>query len=149
MSRSSGFEKGAVSIQHLFTLLSTAGDGELNWPCGQFALDEKNSAITMVLSDYADLTATISHQETQWMVSAPIAPVDSIQDRAGFNDAAMRMGVMLPLASIGITDIDGKSYYVAYGQLYSDSKLASICSEIHATASAAIQLAEMITEEYV
>lgn len=120
---------------------------DIAWPRGRFTLDEANGSIAMVLEDYEGLSATITQQAEQWVIVAPIVAVEGVARQDEFNRTALRLGMLLPLASIGISEIDGEEYYIAYGQLYSESKLSSINSDIHATACAALQVAEMLRDE--
>ncbi len=144
-------QESGLSIPELFEVLTypeSAPPAEgLSWPPGRFELDMHNNAIAMTLDDYSSLSMTITRQNEQWVVMAPIVPLAAVASPERFNVMALRLGMAIPLASIGITEINGQDYYVAYGQLFSESKPASICSELHATASAALQAAELLQDE--
>ncbi|XKH58968.1 DUF2170 family protein [Halomonas sediminis] len=121
---------------------------ELAWPEGDVTLDVDNNTLVWELSDYGNLAITLSRSENEWVAMTPIAPVASVKEQATFNEILLRQGLILPLASIGITDIGGHAYYVAYGQLFGDSKLESLCAELHATAGAAMEVAGLIQEHF-
>ncbi|WP_447957068.1 DUF2170 family protein [Vreelandella sp. EE7] len=119
-------------------------EGELEWPRADVQLDDTNQTLIWTLFDYGNLTLTLSKNDDEWLAMTPITPVASVSDNTALNEELLRQGLALPLASVGIVEIDGHDYYVAYGQLFGDSRLASICAELHATASAAMEVAKLI-----
>ncbi|WP_447927894.1 DUF2170 family protein [Vreelandella sp. EE27] len=119
-------------------------EGELEWPRADVQLDDANQTLIWTLFDYGNLTLTLSKNDDEWLAMTPITPVASVSDNTALNEELLRQGLALPLASVGIVEIDGHDYYVAYGQLFGDSRLASICAELHATASAAMEVAKLI-----
>lgn len=127
----------------------TEDEAAIDWPQGNVSLDEANQTLIWELSDYGNLSMTLSRSENEWMAMAPIAPVESVNNTAALNETLLRQGISLPLASVGIVEIDGHDVYVAYGQLFGDSKLESICAELHATANAAMDVAELIQTHFV
>lgn len=129
---------------------NTTGEAAaIEWPAGAISLDEANQTLIWELSDYGNLPITLSRSENEWIAMAPIVAVESVNNTAELNDVLLRQGISLPLASVGIVDIDGHDVYVAYGQLFGDSKLESICAELHATAGAAMEVAELIQTHFV
>ncbi|MDQ7729015.1 DUF2170 family protein [Halomonas sp. SpR8] len=137
----------ATELYHLVN--QPAGDNTPEWPEGTISLDETNQTLIWELSDYGNLPITLSRSENEWMTMAPIAAVDGVKNSAELNEVLLRQGIALPLASVGIVEIDGHDVYVAYGQLFGDSKLESICAELHATAGAAMEVAELIQTHFV
>ncbi|MEA2119614.1 DUF2170 family protein [Halovibrio sp. HP20-50] len=143
-----------ITAAELYRLVSqpAPNNGEsaaLEWPEGTPSLDETNQTLIWELNDYGNLTITLSRSENEWVAMAPIVAVDSVKNTSELNEVLLRQGVALPLASVGIVEIDGRDVYVAYGQLFGDSKLESICAELHATASAAMDVAELIQTHFV
>ncbi|MBT2774852.1 DUF2170 family protein [Halomonas sp. ISL-60] len=143
-----------ITASELYQLVSqptpnSAGDTTLEWPEGTISLDEANQTLIWELSDYGNLPITLSRSENEWIAMASIAAVDGVKNSAELNEVLLRQGISLPLASVGIVEIDGNDFYVAYGQLFGDSKLESICAELHATASAAMEVAELIQTHFV
>lgn len=142
-----------ITATELYKLVSqpapnSAGDAPLEWPEGSISLDETNQTLVWELNDYGNLPITLSRSENEWIAMAPIVAVDSVNNTAELNEVLLRQGISLPLASVGIVEIDGHDFYVAYGQLFGDSKLESICAELHATASAAMDVAELIQTHF-
>lgn len=127
---------------------NNATEAPLEWPEGTISLDETNQTLIWELNDYGNLPITLSRSENEWIAMAPIVAVDSVNDTVELNEVLLRQGISLPLASVGIVEIDGHDFYVAYGQLFGDSKLESICAELHATASAAMDVAELIQTHF-
>lgn len=145
-------DTGAPSAAELYRLITSAHSDntgtDLEWPDANISLDEANHTLIWELHDYGNLTLTLSRSDNEWVAMTAIAPLDSVSNSAELNDVLLRQGLALPLASIGIVTIDGRDFYVAYGQLFGDSKLASICAELHATASAAMEVAGLIQEHF-
>lgn len=137
----------ATELYHL--VKQPAGDNTPEWPEGTISLDETNQTLIWELSDYGNLPITLSRSENEWMAMASIAAVAGVKNSAELNEVLLRQGISLPLASVGIVEIDGHDVYVAYGQLFGDSKLESICAELHATAGAAMDVAELIQTHFV
>ncbi|WP_231896802.1 MULTISPECIES: DUF2170 family protein [unclassified Halomonas] len=142
-----------ITATELYKLASqpahnSAGDAPLEWPEGTISLDETNQTLIWELNDYGNLPITLSRSENEWVAMAPIVAVESVKNTAELNEVLLRQGIALPLASVGIVEIDGHDFYVAYGQLFGDSKLESICAELHATASAAMDVAELIQTHF-
>ncbi|MCS2611207.1 DUF2170 family protein [Halomonas dongshanensis] len=140
---------GALSVAELHRLITASqGDETLVWPDADITLDEANQTLVFELRDYGNLSLTLSRSDNEWIAMTPIVAVDSVSNTTELNDVLLRQGLALPLASVGIVTFDARDYYVAYGQLFGDSKLASICAELHATASAAMEVAELIHEHF-
>ncbi|WP_404471886.1 YjfI family protein [Vreelandella venusta] len=143
-----------ITATALYNLVSqkapnNASETALEWPKGTISFDEANQTLIWELNDYGNLSMTLSRSENEWVAMAPIAAVDSVNNAAELNEVLLRQGISLPLASVGIVEIDGRDLYVAYGQLFGDSKLESICAELHATASAAMDVAELIQTHFI
>ena len=143
-----------ITASELYNLVSqpapnSAGDATLEWPQAKISLDEANQTLIWELNDYGNLPLTLSRSENEWVAMAPIVAVESVTNTAELNEVLLRQGISLPLASVGIVEIDGHDFYVAYGQLFGDSKLESICAELHATAGAAMEVAELIQTHFV
>ncbi|MBZ5488504.1 DUF2170 family protein [Halomonas aquamarina] len=145
-------DTGALSAAELYRLVTEATaqpeSSELEWPDANLSLDEANQTLIWELHDYGNLTLTLSRSDQEWVAMTAIAAVESVTNPTELNEVLLRQGLALPLASIGIVTIDGRDFYVAYGQLFGDSKLASICAELHATASAAMEVAGLIQEHF-
>lgn len=143
---------GAPSAAELYRLITTShsdtSSTELEWPDANISLDEANQTLIWELHDYGNLTLTLSRSDNEWIAMTAIAAVDSVSNQTELNEVLLRQGLALPLASVGIVTLDGRDFYVAYGQLFGDSKLASICAELHATASAAMEVAGLIQEHF-
>lgn len=141
----------ATELYNLVTQPASNGGEKatLDWPQASISLDEANQTLVWELNDYGNLPITLSRSENEWIAMAPIVAVDSVKNSAELNEVLLRQGISLPLASVGIVEIDGHDVYVAYGQLFGDSKLESICAELHATASAAMDVAELIQTHFV
>ncbi|WP_445374741.1 DUF2170 family protein [Photorhabdus tasmaniensis] len=55
---------------------------------------------------------------------------EHVLDTAAFNKFILETHKMIPLTSVGITKIEGQSYYAAFGALSSESKVESVVIEV-------------------
>ncbi|RUR35326.1 DUF2170 family protein [Vreelandella populi] len=145
-------ETGALSAAELYRIITDTPSQQdtdgLEWPDANVSLDEANQTLIWELHDYGNLTLTLSRSDNEWIAMTAITDVESVSNPTELNEVLLRQGLALPLASVGIVTIDERDFYVAYGQLFGDSKLASICAELHATASAAMEVAGLIQEHF-
>ena len=118
--------------------------GELDWPNAAVSLDLENDSLVFALTDYGDLPVTLTYSDQEWVVMSEVAPTQAVDDKNTFNEVLLRLGMALPLVSVGIHALDGQDYYVVYGQLFADCKLEAISAEIEACAQAAIEIADLI-----
>jgi uncharacterized protein YjfI (DUF2170 family) len=128
----------------LETIKQSVEQNELNWPTADISLDQDNDSLVFTLKDYGDLPVTLTHSDEEWLVMTEVAPTSAVEDINTFNDALLRLGMALPLVSVGIHTLGDEDYYVVYGQLFADCKLEAISAEIEACAQAALEIAELI-----
>ncbi|GEK51460.1 DUF2170 family protein [Vreelandella venusta] len=117
---------------------------ELTWPSADITLDQDNDSLVFTLKDYGDLPVTLTHCEQEWLVMTEVAPTSAVENINAFNNALLRLGMTLPLVSVGIHTLGGEDYYVVYGQLFADCKLEAISAEVEACAQAALEIADLI-----
>jgi uncharacterized protein YjfI (DUF2170 family) len=89
---------------------------------------ELNGECLVVTSEQA--IAYLAACGTQITVEALLFPADKVQDVNALNQRILETHKMIPLTSIGITEVDGQSYYTAFGALSSDSKVESVVEEV-------------------
>ncbi|NDL71939.1 DUF2170 family protein [Vreelandella alkaliphila] len=128
----------------LETIKQSVEQNELNWPTADVSLDQDNDSLVFTLKDYGDLPVTLTHSDEEWLVMTEVAPTSAVEDINTFNDALLRLGMALPLVSVGIHTLGDEDYYVVYGQLFADCKLEAISAEVEACAQAALEIAELI-----
>ncbi|WP_434984196.1 DUF2170 family protein [Vreelandella zhaodongensis] len=128
----------------LETIKQSVEQNKLNWPTADISLDQDNDSLVFTLKDYGDLPVTLTHSDEEWLVMTEVAPTSAVEDINTFNDALLRLGMALPLVSVGIHTLGDEDYYVVYGQLFADCKLEAISAEIEACAQAALEIAELI-----
>lgn len=68
--------------------------------------------------------------EQQLIAESLLFPLASVQDVDGLNALVLRTHQLLPLTTIGIKQIAGEDYYIAFGALSSDSKDTVVVEEI-------------------
>ncbi|MBB3139377.1 DUF2170 family protein [Halomonas organivorans] len=119
---------------------------EAAWPKGEAELVSDSQTIVWTLEDYGDLVVTLTRSDDQWIVLADIAPVAAVSDAATLNRLLLEQGIAVPLVSAGVMTLNGEPHYVVYGQLYVDSRPEAISAEVHACASAAIDIADLVQD---
>lgn len=136
-----------VSAQERLSLVVEAVTSESSeWPNVTLTKAEDGATLVFTMHDHGDLAVTLTFSGNEWVVMSSVAPVYDVDDVAAFNDKALRLGLLLPLVSIGIMPINGVDHYVVYGQLFADCKLEAIREEVESCASAAIDVAELLAD---
>ncbi|MGH8032639.1 MAG: YjfI family protein [Luteimonas sp.] len=107
-------------------------------------IDAAEPAINLVLHDYGDMEVQIAASGAQVFVSTVLAPADRVSDRAGLNDACMRLNPLNPLSNLGLMHSDGQDLYVVFGELSSSSEIEQIDEEIQALADNTIAAVESL-----
>ncbi|MBE3508185.1 DUF2170 family protein [Enterobacter cloacae complex sp. I10] len=100
------------------------------------------------MNEYGDLPLSIFITSQQIIIETYICPVNDIKRQADFNLFLLRNQKMLPLSSVGISQIQHDEYYVAFGALSVSSSLEDIILEITTLAANALDLAEL-TQEFI
>jgi len=93
------------------------------------SVSNENGVLFLTNEDGIDACITISGE--QIIVESLLCATKQIKDSSTFNDVILRTHMqMFPLTTLGITEVDGDSYYTAFGTLSSKSKEDSILVEI-------------------
>ncbi len=104
-------------------------------------------AINVIMREYGDLPIQVSVSGEQIFASATLWSADQVKDRAGMNEAALHLGPVSPLTSIGLMrTADGNDVYIVFGQLSSSSPLVSIEEELEVLADNTIDAADSFRE---
>ncbi|MGF1717713.1 DUF2170 family protein [Photobacterium chitinilyticum] len=85
---------------------------------------------TLIISNEDNIDAYLAVAGEQILVEVLLFPHQQVSDVHALNDLILRTHKMFPLSTIGINNIDGDSYYVAFGSLSSQSKAESILIEV-------------------
>ncbi|WP_116474908.1 DUF2170 family protein [Zobellella maritima] len=107
------------TLEQLHHLLS-AREG---WQC-----ELENDSLLITNAD--GLEAYLAVAGEQIIAETLLFPASQVADTAALNDAILRTHQLLPLTTVGISDINGESYYIAFGSLASGSKDASVRIEV-------------------
>ncbi|NYS62004.1 DUF2170 family protein [Vreelandella salicampi] len=121
--------------------------GAIAWPTHIVELASENDSLVFTMPDHGELTVTVTCGEDEWLVMTEVAPVSAVKDVAAFNHTLLRLGMALPLVSIGIGQLGERESYVVYGQLFADCKFEALSAEIEACANAALEVADLIDSE--
>ncbi|UXI03145.1 YjfI family protein [Photobacterium sp. TY1-4] len=84
----------------------------------------------IVIQNEDNIEAYLAVAGEQILVEVLLFPQQQVRDVAALNEHVLRTHKMFPLSTIGINEIDGDSYYVAFGSLSSQSKQESILIEV-------------------
>ncbi|MGF1757647.1 YjfI family protein [Photobacterium sagamiensis] len=85
---------------------------------------------TLVIRNEDSIEAFLAVSGEQILVEVLLFPQQQVKDINALNNDILRTHKMFPLSTIGINEIQGDSYYVAFGSLSSQSKAESIVIEV-------------------
>ncbi|PSW08255.1 DUF2170 domain-containing protein [Photobacterium rosenbergii] len=85
---------------------------------------------TLVLRNEDNIEAFLAVSGEQILVEVLLFPAEQVNDIDSLNNDILRTHKMFPLSTIGINEIAGNDYYVAFGSLSSQSKAESIVIEV-------------------
>lgn len=101
--------------------------------------------LNLTLHDYGDMEVQIAASGQQIFASTILAPANQVKDRAGLNEACLRINPLNPLSNLGLSSQDGgKDVYIVFGELSSLSTIEQIDEEIQALAENTIAAAESL-----
>lgn len=103
-----------------------------------------DGAIQIVLPEAGDMGITIALTDRQVFVSTPLVDAEQVRDRAAFNDACMRLNPLNPLSNLGLTTINDRDTYIAFGELAPDATGAQIELEVRTLADNALDAIETL-----
>jgi len=86
--------------------------------------------LTLILRNEDNIEAFLAVAGEQILVEVLLFPQEQVTDINALNNDILRTHKMFPLSTIGINEIDGNSYYVAFGSLSSQSKAESVVIEV-------------------
>lgn len=110
-------------------------------------LEGSEPIINVIMHEYGDLPIQVSVSGEQIFASATLWSADQVKGRAAFNEAALFIGPVSPLSSIGLVrNEDGQDIYICYGQLSSRSPLAAVEEELDVLAVNTIDAAESFSD---
>ncbi|PSW04359.1 DUF2170 family protein [Photobacterium lipolyticum] len=85
---------------------------------------------TLVIRNEDNIEAFLAVSGEQILVEVLLFPQQQVKDITALNNDILRTHKMFPLSTIGINEIQGDSYYVAFGSLSSQSKAESVVIEV-------------------
>ena len=85
---------------------------------------------TLVIRNEDNIEAFLAVSGEQILVEVLLFPQQQVKDINTLNNDILRTHKMFPLSTIGINEIQGDSYYVAFGSLSSQSKAESVVIEV-------------------
>ncbi|MDV5169672.1 DUF2170 family protein [Photobacterium rosenbergii] len=85
---------------------------------------------TLVVRNEDNIDAFLAISGEQILVEVLLFPAEQVNNIASLNNDILRTHKMFPLSTIGINEIGGNDYYVAFGSLSSQSKAESIVIEV-------------------
>ena len=87
-------------------------------------------ADTLLIQNEDNIEAFLAVSGEQILVEVLLFPAQQVVDTTALNNDILRTHKMFPLSTIGINEIGGDDYYVAFGSLSSQSKAESIVIEV-------------------
>lgn len=107
-------------------------------------IDSSDPAINVTMHEYGDMEVVVAASGSQIFVSTILVDAAQVKDRAGFNDACMRINPINPLSNLGLTQIDGRDTYIVFGELSAASCADDVDEELQALAINTIDAAESL-----
>lgn len=96
----------------------------------QWAVHTENDCLFITNEDGLDAYVAVSGE--QIIVESILFASSAVTDRPGLNEQILKTHQVFPLTTIGISNVEGEDYYVAFGALSSQSKEASVVIEVEA-----------------
>lgn len=93
-----------------------------------FVVTHEGDCLLIANEDGIDAWLAISGD--QILIESLLFSIDEVKDTAALNEEVLRTHMLFPLTTIGISNVAGGQYYVAFGALSSQSKQESIVIEI-------------------
>jgi uncharacterized protein YjfI (DUF2170 family) len=86
--------------------------------------------------------------ETQIIIETILFPADIVKDVPALDAHILRSHRIVPLSTVGISSINGKDYYVAFGELSVDSKNEVLIEEVEALFTNVPEFIELYSEHF-
>lgn len=93
-----------------------------------WSITQTGNSLCLTNEDGIDAFLAVSGE--QIVVEALLFPQKAVKDVSALNEMVLRTHKMFPLSTICINDINGESYYAAFGSLSSHSKPETIVIEV-------------------
>ncbi|WP_413285110.1 DUF2170 family protein [Vibrio sp. MA40-2] len=90
----------------------------------------KENESTVVITNEDNIDAFLAISGEQILVEVILFSKNQVKNAQQLNDYVLKTHKMFPLTTVGINEIGGEEYYVAFGSLSSQSKLESIIIEV-------------------
>lgn len=107
-------------------------------------IDSTDPAIHVTLHGYGDMQVMIAASGSQIFISTVLVDASQVRDRAGFDDACMRINPINPLSNLGLTQLDGRDTYIVFGELSAASCDDDVDEELMALAANTLDAAESL-----
>ena len=112
-------------------------------------LDSSEPVINLTLHEYGDMQVQVAASGSQILVSTVLVEAERVRDRAGFNDACLRINPINPLSNLGLTQIDGRDTYIVFGELSARASAQDVEEEVAALAINTLDAAETLQRYFV
>jgi len=109
-----------------------------------WTVDGDNGCIS--ISNDEGLDAFLYAGDTQIVVETVLFPASMVQDSAALDAQVLRTHRIIPLTTVGVSQINGEDYYVAFGALSIDSKDEVLIEEVETLFSNVPEFIELYSE---
>lgn len=106
-------------LDQLETLINTQAD---------LVVTREQDCLLIANSDGIDAWLAISGE--QILVESLLFSASEVSDQPALNDEILKTHMLFPLTTVGISQVSGEDYYVAFGALSAQSKEQSVLIEI-------------------
>ena len=84
----------------------------------------------LVITNHDGITAYLAVSGSQIVVETLLFPVSKVSDKTALNTYILQTHKIIPLTTVGLSEVDNEWYYSAFGTLSSQSKLESVQIEV-------------------
>ncbi len=104
-----------------------------------------DGAVQVQMPEAGDMVITLVATEHQVMASTPLVLAARVADRAGFNEACLRLNPINPLSNLGLATIGGEDVYIVFGELSPDATAAQVVHEVDTLADNALEAIQILS----
>ena len=118
---------------------------------GSWAMEElggSSHCLVVTSTEHGGAEIFITVDEDQMLMSALLFPLDAVSDRAALNEELLRTHKLLPLSTVGITEVpDAGTWYELFGALSNQSTIENVVLELETLLGNYLQVAEAYADK--
>lgn len=108
-------------------------------------LDDQTLRILDRLVD--GIEVVLVRTDTEILVQTTLIPVSAVDNPAKINERILKTHKLIPLTTVGIEEVGGEDYYIAFGSLAAESRVEVVVKEVDFLYVNLEDIAELFIEE--